>query len=96
MTKKTIPMTGVKSSQIESLGYHPETKTLAVKFLKGAEYRYANVEPAQYDALIKAPSVYSLFNSTIKANPATYPYTKMPPVQTAGETNIPEPKTTPE
>ncbi len=96
MTKKTIPMTGVKSSQIEALGYSPETQVLAVKFIRGGEYRYDNVTQAQYDALKSAASVYSLFNSTIKANPTLYPYTKMPGVQVAGETNIPAPKTTPE
>lgn len=96
MTKYTIPLTGVKSSQIEALGFHPETGILAVKFKGGAEYRYQNVTQAQYDALLKAPSVYSLFNSTIKAHPATHPYVKMPVVQTAGKTNEPAPKNTAE
>lgn len=83
----------VKSSQIESIGFHPETGILAIKFLRGHEYRYQNCTQKDFDDLIASPSPYSLFNSRIKTHPEDYPYTKMPAVQTAGKTNE-EPFTT--
>ncbi|OFZ67393.1 MAG: hypothetical protein A2V79_09280 [Betaproteobacteria bacterium RBG_16_56_24] len=66
MTKKptNIPMVGVKSSQIVSVGYNSSTKTLAVKFTSGGTYHYHGVEQGTVDALMKADS----FGKHLQAN----------------------------
>ena len=73
----------VESSQIEAVGYDPETQTLGLKFPpnkrqpEGAEYHYGNVSPRTHQALMAAPSIGSYFGQNIKAHPEQYPYTKV-------------------
>lgn len=71
----------VESSQIEAVGYEPDSKTLGVKFLaKGkwpaSEYHYANVPPQIHRAMMAAASVGSFFTAEIKSRADLYPYTK--------------------
>lgn len=60
----TIAMSGVKSSQIDSIGHHGET--LAVKFKNGGTYHYEGVTAAQFAAMQKANSVGSYLHQHIK------------------------------
>lgn len=56
-----IPMTGVKSSLIESIGH--QGTTLAVKFKSGATYHYPDVTPLQFANLQKAESIGKAFGA---------------------------------
>jgi hypothetical protein len=47
----------VKSSNVESVGYDQEEKTLEVKFKSGGVYQYAGVQPEMYADLLAAESV---------------------------------------
>lgn len=61
----TIAMTGVKSSQIESIGHAGDI--LAVKFKSGpAVYHYHGVTAAQFAAMQNADSVGSYLHKNIK------------------------------
>lgn len=51
----TIPMSAVKSSQVESIGHHGDT--LAVKFKSGGTYHYHGVTADQFAGLQKAESI---------------------------------------
>jgi hypothetical protein len=57
----TIPMTAVKSSQIESVGHMDDT--LAVKFKSGSTYHYPGVTAEQFADLHKADSIGKAFNA---------------------------------
>lgn len=57
----TIPMLGVKSSQIESIGHLGDT--LAVKFKSGGTYHYPGVSAAQFADLQKAESLGKAFGA---------------------------------
>ena len=57
------PVTG--SSNVTSIGYDPETKTLEVAFKSGT-YRYENVSPEKYQALMAAPSKGKHIHTSIK------------------------------
>lgn len=70
----SIQMQAVESSQIKAIGYDAESKTLAIEFKGGGEYRYANVEPELYQDMMASPSVGSFFYKNIKANKEKYPY----------------------
>lgn len=73
----------VKSSQIASVGYDPETQTLEIEFVpaKGAPvgsiYRYSNVTPAVYEEMMAAKSQGSFFITRIKVHPEKYPYERV-------------------
>jgi KTSC domain-containing protein len=57
----------VKSSNIESIGYHPETKRMSVRFKgSGGTYSYADVPKDVYDKLMGAESVGKHFHAEIK------------------------------
>lgn len=66
----------VKSSNIHSIGYDPETKTMQVRFLKGTRltpapvpgetYEYVGVTPQDHEAFVKAQSYGSHFAANIK------------------------------
>lgn len=59
----SIPLTGVKSSQVESIGYDAASKTMAVKFARGTNvYHYHDVSPDQFHALRDAESIGSHVN----------------------------------
>ena len=46
----------VSSSNLRSVGYDPETKTLEVEFQNGSVYQYFNVPNNVYRELMAAPS----------------------------------------
>jgi len=73
----TIPMQPVESSQIKAMGYDAESKTLAIEFLGGGLYHYANVEPDTFAEMMLAPSLGSYFYKNIKANKEKYQYKKI-------------------
>lgn len=61
----TIAMAGVKSSQVESVGFDPATNTLAVKFIRTPSiYHYHDVTAEQFAALQKADSIGSHVHRT--------------------------------
>jgi hypothetical protein len=67
-----IELRPVKSSQVKSVGYDPQTKTLAVTFVHstaGAIYHYPNVEQATFDAFMASDSAGSFFGQHIKLLP---------------------------
>ena len=57
----TIPMSAVKSSQIESIGHQGDT--LAVKFRSGGTYHYHGVTAQQFAGLQKAESIGKALNA---------------------------------
>lgn len=57
----TIPMSGVKSGLIESIGH--QGSVLAVKFKKGGTYHYPGVTAAQFDDLQKSESLGKAFGA---------------------------------
>lgn len=68
-----IELTAVNSSQVQAIGYDPDTKTLAVTFTRGtgACYHYAGVEPETFEAFKAAESIGSFFGQHIKSLPFT-------------------------
>ena len=70
-TAPFIAMDSVESNQIKSIGYDPETKTLAVTFTRGtgAIYHYPDVEQATFDAFVAAESAGTFFGKHIKDLP---------------------------
>lgn len=84
-TKKQIEIAlgAVKSSQIESIGHHPETNTLAIKFKgwgdkPGSVYHYQNFTAQQFDEFKKAKSIGSHFKTNIKTFTEKHPFVKQP------------------
>lgn len=58
----------VKSSNLSSVGYDEETKTLEIEFYDGAVWQYAPVTREGYTDFINAPSLGSYFARHIKNN----------------------------
>jgi len=58
--------TPVRSSNIRSVGYAPETKTLEVEFHSGGVYQYSGVPVTTYQGFIRAASKGSYFHDHIK------------------------------
>jgi hypothetical protein len=56
----------VKSSNIRSIGYEPETRTLEIEFNNGYIYQYFNVPESIYGALMSAQSHGTYFHQHIK------------------------------
>lgn len=54
------------SSQIETMGYDAETKTLAVKFKSGGEYHYTGVPPEKFEELRSAKSKGKFLHAKVK------------------------------
>lgn len=69
-----IPLQGVNSSQIASVGYDSPSETLAIQFHTGVErgivYHYTPVPSGMYHSLIGAESIGKFFGSHIKNNDA--------------------------
>lgn len=61
-----IEMHGVKSSNVESVGYDAGSRTMAVKFKSGGLYHYADVAKEEYDALRGADSVGAHLSKHVK------------------------------
>jgi hypothetical protein len=56
----------VNSSNLKSVGYDPETKTLEIEFLNGGLYQYDNVPESIYNGLMSASSHGQYFYRHIK------------------------------
>lgn len=59
-------MQPVKSSNIESVGYDDDTKTLKIKFKSGGTHHYADVDKLTYERLLSAQSIGSYFHTNIR------------------------------
>lgn len=64
----------VKSSQIKSVAYHPESKTMEVIFNTGGTYRYADVPAEVHAKMMAAPSQGKFLHAEIKGK---YKHTKI-------------------
>ncbi len=64
----------VSSSNISSIGYDPESRTLEIEFHSGGVYQYFNVPESIYNALMSASSQGSYFHHYIKGQ---YRWTKI-------------------
>lgn len=75
-----IAMDEVDSSQIHSLGYDADSKTLAIRFRDRASdapaalYHYANVPIEEFSAFRDAASIGAYFGKHIKPYDKKYPY----------------------
>lgn len=58
--------TRVRSSNLRSVGYDPETGTLEVEFLDGGIHQYSGVPESRYEGLMGAYSKGRYFNTFIK------------------------------
>ena len=80
-----VRLQDVESSQIHSIGYDPETQTLAIRFTRGygenrgpgSLYHYSNVPQDVYDAFLAAESKGKYFGQHIKPFKDQYPFTKI-------------------
>jgi hypothetical protein len=61
-----IPRTSVESSNLESVGYNRQLKTLEVEFKGNRVYRYYNVPEHVYHDLMNASSHGRFFNREIR------------------------------
>lgn len=52
-----MDMRPVESSNVESVGYNPETETLHVRYKNGSLYEYAGVPQDTHEELMAAESV---------------------------------------
>lgn len=80
-----VRLQDVDSSQIHSIGYAPETQTLAIRFTRGyganrgpgSLYHYQNVTQEDYDAFLAAESKGKHFGQHIKPFKDKFPYEKI-------------------
>jgi len=56
----------VESSQIKSVAYHPESKTMEVIFKAGGTYQYADVPEDAHSKMMYAPSIGGYLAKNIK------------------------------
>jgi len=61
-----VNRTPVSSSNICSIGYEPDTRTLEVEFHSGGVYQYFAVPESVYRGLMQSPSKGSYFLDHIK------------------------------
>ncbi|MGX6999862.1 KTSC domain-containing protein [Caballeronia sp. KNU42] len=74
-----IAMDEIVSSQLHSIGHHPESSTLAIRFKAkdgspAALYHYANVSDEDFAAFKGAESIGSHFYRNIKPHATKYPF----------------------
>ena len=62
-----VNLRSVSSSNIQGIGYDPETRTLEVQFHGGKHWRYFDVAPHAYQALMSADSVGKHFGTHIRS-----------------------------
>ena len=62
----SIPMQEIQSSNVKSIGYDEETKTLAVEFKNGATYHYDGVPKDEWETARTADSFGTHFHANIK------------------------------
>lgn len=67
-------MIAVTSSNIDAVGYDPDTKLLQINFLNGTSYQYDGVPEYVAQGLVDASSVGQYFNANVKDS---YGYTKL-------------------
>lgn len=66
MTASNLPtMTGVKSSNLEAVGYDEPSRTMHVRFKNGGLYKYSDVAPHTHQAFVTADSVGKHFAKNI-------------------------------
>jgi len=58
--------TAVKSSNVRSVGYDPQSKTLEVEFTSGTVYRFDGVPAEVHEGLMSAESMGSYFARNIR------------------------------
>ena len=63
-----VEMQPVDSSNIDSVGYDPETQRLTVRFRTGKTYHYNGVDSRTFDELMKAESKGKFLYQNIKGN----------------------------
>lgn len=63
-----VEMKPVKSSNISSVGYDPDAKTLHIAFSNGSQYTYHGVDAEKHVALMGAESVGKHLNAHIKGH----------------------------
>ncbi len=65
--------TSVRSSNLKSVGYDPDTNTLEIMFKKGGKkpYIYSNVTQEQYDKLMNARSKGQYFSQHFRDKSST-------------------------
>jgi hypothetical protein len=56
----------VESTALAGVGYSKRLRALEIEFRNGAIYRYLKVEPAVYDALLRAPSKARFYDENIR------------------------------
>ena len=61
-----IRRTPVESTALASAGYSKKLHALEIEFRNGAIYRYLEVEPAVYEALLKASSKARFYDQNIR------------------------------
>lgn len=84
-----IAMDEIVSSQLHSIGHHPESNTLAIRFKAkdgspAALYHYENVTAEEFSAFKGAESIGSHFYKNIKPFATKYPFVcieKKPPAE---------------
>ncbi|MBD0326969.1 MAG: KTSC domain-containing protein [Pyrinomonadaceae bacterium] len=62
----------VTSTSLVSIGYHAETQTLEIEFIKGGIYQYYGVPQHEYDDLMRAASHGQHFDDNIKKGAYSY------------------------
>lgn len=74
MNDNEVDMIPVSSSNVASVGYDLANQIMYVRFLAGTLYIYKNVNQAEFDGLLNAPSVGSYLHRNIKN---VYPYERV-------------------
>jgi hypothetical protein len=69
-----IKLVPVKSTNIESIGYHAKSSTLHVHFRNGGHYIYHNVKPIVYQGFLNSKSKGNYLHTNIKPH---YQHTKV-------------------
>lgn len=63
--RKYIPRNAVESDAVDAIGYDESEKLLDIEFTGGEIYRYENVPPEEYRALMAADSIGGYVNRRI-------------------------------
>jgi hypothetical protein len=69
-----MDMQRVDSSNIESVGYDPDTAQLHVRFTNGSLYQYENVPPDVHQDLMASSSIGTQLHQVVKGQ---YPHTRL-------------------
>jgi hypothetical protein len=52
-----MEMKPVQSKAATHIGYDPKTRELRIRFKRGREFSYSNVDPTIHSAIVTAPSI---------------------------------------